>query len=130
MAWALDFTQKTLIEEQRRLEVLWLVGHPGKLAKVLDGEWDTHSSKSNMAMGCVARVAAERGFAPELVQEIEKANTVEAAMERLRSEPGAQDLWVDMERRIAALAHARMPAVDKVEVRLFDLHGNALGADA
>ena len=127
---ALDFTQKTLIEDQRRLEVLWLVGHPGKLAKVLDGEWDTHSSKSNMAMGCVARVAAERGFAPELVQEIEKANTVEAAMERLRSEPGAQDLWVDMERRIAALAHARMPAVDKVEVRLFDLHGTALGEGA
>ena len=127
---ALDFTQKTLIEEQRRLEVLWLVGHPGKLAKVLDGEWDTHSSKSNMAMGCVARVAAERGFAPGLVQEIEKANTVEAAMERLKSEPGAQDLWVDMERRIAVLAHARMPAVDKVEVRLFDLHGTALGEGA
>ena len=127
---ALDFTQQTLVEEQRRLEVLWLVGHPGKLAKVLDGEWDTHSSKSNMAMGCVARVAAERGFAPELVQEIEKANTVEAAMERLKSEPGAQDLWVDMERRIAALAHARMPAVDKVEVRLFDLHGTALGEGA
>ena len=127
---ALDFTQKTLIEEQRRLDVLWLVGHPGKLAKVLDGEWDTHSSKSSMAMGCVARVAAERGFAPALVQEIEKANTVEAAMERLKSEPGAQALWVDLERRIGALAHARMPAVDKVEVRLFDLHGTALGEGA
>ena len=127
---ALDFTQKALIEERRRLEVLWLVGHPGKLAKVLDGEWDTHSSKSNMAMGCVARVAAERGFAPGLVQEIAKANTVEAAMERLKSEPGAQALWVDMERRIGVLAHARMPAVDKVEVRLFDLHGTALGEGA
>ena len=127
---ALDFTQQTLVEEQRRLEVLWLVGHPGKLAKVLDGEWDTHSSKSNMAMGCVARVAAERGFAPGLVQEIKKANTVEAAMERLKSEPGAQALWVDMERRIGVLAHARMPAVDKVEVRLFDLHGTALGEGA
>lgn len=124
---ALDFTQKALIEEQRRLDVLWLAGHPGKLAKVLDGAWDTHSSKSNMAMGCVARVAAERGFAPDLVQEIEKANTVEAAMERLKSEPGAQALWVDIERRIGVLAHARVPAVDKVEVRLFDLHGNALG---
>jgi len=127
---ALDFTQKALTEEQRRLDVLWLAGHPGKLAKVLDGAWDTHSSKSNMAMGCVARVAAERGFAPDLVQEIEKANTVEAAMERVKSEPGAQALWADIERRIGVLAHARVPAVDKVEVRLFDLHGNALGEDA
>lgn len=124
---ALDFTQKALSEEQRRLDVLWLAGHPGKLAKVLDGAWDTHSSKSNMAMGCVARVAAERGFAPDLVQEIERANTVEAAMERLKSEPGAQALWIDIEQRIGVLTHARVPAVDKVEVRLFDLHGNALG---
>lgn len=127
---ALDFTQKALDEEQRRLDVLWLTGHPGKLAKVLDGAWNTHSSKSNMAMGCVARVAAERGFAPELVQEIEDANTVEAAMERLKSESGAQTLWIDIERRIGVLAQARVPAVDKVEVRLFDLHGNALGEDA
>ncbi len=126
---ALDFTQKALDEERRRLEVLWLAGHPGKLAKVLDGVWDTHSSKSSMAMGCVARVAAERGFAQHLVQEIKTANTVEAAMERLKSEPGAQALWIEIERRIGVLVHARVPAVEKVEVRLFDLHGNALGED-
>lgn len=127
---ALDFTQKALDEEQRRLDVLWLVGHPGKLAKVLDEVWDTHSSKSGMAMGCVARVAAERGFAHHLVQEIENANTVEAAMERLKSESGAQALWIEIERRIGALAHARVPAVKRIEVRLFDLRGNALGEDA
>lgn len=126
---ALDFTQNALDEEQRRLEVLWLAGHPGKLAKVLDGVWDTHSSKSRMAMGCVARVAAERGFAQHLVQEIKTANTVEAAMELLKSEPGAQALWIEIERRIGVLVHARVPAVEKVEVRLFDLHGNTLGED-
>ena len=81
-------------------------------------------------MACVARVAAQRGFAQHLVQEIENANTVEAAMERLKSEPGAQALWIDIERRIGVRVHARVPAVDKVEVRLFDLHGNALGEDA
>lgn len=127
---ALDFTQTALLEDDRRLEVLWLVGHPGKLAKVLDGVWDTHSSKSAMAMRCVARVAQEHGFAPHLVKEMEQANTVEAAMERLKSESGAQALWIDIERRIGALAHQRVPAADRIEVRLFDLHGNALGEDA
>ena len=127
---ALDFTQQALTEEQRRLDVLWLAGHPGKLAKVLDGVWDTHSSKSGMAMSCVARVAAERGFAPHLVQEIESANTVEAAMERLKNESGAQALWIDIEQRVAARAHERVPAVERIEVRLFDLQGNALGRDA
>jgi cobalt-precorrin-5B (C1)-methyltransferase len=127
---ALDFMQDTLEEEQRGLEVLWLAGHPGKLAKVLDGVWDTHSSKSGMAMGSVARVAAERGFAPQIVREMESANTVEAAMERLRPEAGAQALWMEIERRIGALAQARVPRVRRVEVRLFDLHGNPLGEDA
>lgn len=124
---ALDFVQQALAEEQRDLDVLWLLGHPGKLAKVLDGVWDTHSSKSDMAMSVVARIAAERGFNSRLVQELSQANTVEAAIERLRNEPGAQALWIDVEQRIGALVHARVPAVQRVEVRLFNLQADSLG---
>ena len=127
---ALDFTQSVLDEDKRRLDVLWLAGHPGKLAKVLDGAWDTHSSKSDMAMGGVARVAARWGYAPEVVNDIETANTVEAAMERLKREPGAPAFWREIERRIGGLAHARVPSVKRVEVRLFDLAGNPLGEGA
>lgn len=124
---ALDFTQKTLEEEGRRLDELWLVGHPGKLAKVLDGSWDTHSSKSRMAMSGVARVAAELGFAPELTEQMKKANTVEAIIEMLKDKPSADALWTEIEKRIAALAKTRVPAVKHIEVRLFDLHAQALG---
>ncbi|PPK66599.1 cobalt-precorrin-5B (C1)-methyltransferase [Methylobacter tundripaludum] len=124
---ALDFVQQALTEQQRHLDVLWLLGHPGKLAKVLDGVWDTHSSRSDMAMNVVARIAAERGFNSLLAQELEQANTVEAAIQRLTNEPGSQALWIDIEQRIAALVQARVPAVKKVEVRLFNLQGDALG---
>lgn len=124
---ALAFTQQALDEEQRHLDVLWLLGHPGKLAKVLDGVWDTHSSKSDMAMSVVARIAAERGFNSRLVQELEQANTVEAAMEKLKNEPGSQALWIDIEQRIATLVQTKVPAVKKVEVRLFNLQGESLG---
>ena len=127
---ALAFTEAALVEEGRQLDMLWLAGHPGKLAKVLDGYWDTHSSKSAMAMAGVARVAQERGFAPELGRAMEEANTVEAAMETIKHEAGARDLWIDIEGRIGALAQARMPSVGRVEVRLFDLSGNLLGAGA
>ncbi len=127
---ALDFTQRALEEDGRRLDVLWLLGHPGKLAKVLDGVWDTHSSKSGMAMVGVARVAAECGFAPGLVKEIENANTVEAAIERMKSDPDWQELWIEIERRIAERVCDRVPAVARVEVRLFDLSGNLLRKDA
>jgi cobalt-precorrin-5B (C1)-methyltransferase len=131
---ALDFTQAALAEQGAQLDVLWLAGHPGKLAKVLDGVWDTHSSKSNMAMGGVARMASELatelGFSAALIAEIERANTVEAAIERLKIEPGAVALWRAIEVRIAALAQARVPSVKRIEVRLFDLDGNLLGATA
>ena len=124
---ALDFLQQALTEQQRRLDVLWLLGHPGKLAKMLDGVWDTHSSRSGMAMNVVARMAAERGFNSFLVQELERANTVEAAIQRLTNEPEAQALWIDIEQRIAALVHGRVPDVQRVEVRLFNLQGDSLG---
>jgi cobalt-precorrin-5B (C1)-methyltransferase len=124
---ALDFTQTALEQEQRQLPVLWLAGHPGKLAKVLAGAWDTHSSKSDMAMESVAQVAAERGYSPQMVHSIRWANTVEAAMEILKTEPGAQAFWIDVEQRIAQRVQARVPAVAQVKVRLFDLAGNLLG---
>ena len=124
---ALDFTQQALAENDSRLEVLWLAGHPGKLAKVLDGVWDTHSSKSNMAMNAVANVAAECGFEQTLVEEMRQANTVEAVMEQLKSEPRAQAFWMEIERRISQLAHSRVPLVGRVEVRLFNLNGEAIG---
>lgn len=124
---ALDFTERALREEGRVLDELWLAGHPGKLAKVLDGYWDTHSGKSRMAMGGVARVAAELGYAPETVREIGMANTVEAAMEILKREPGAEAFWREVEYRIGRLAHVRVPSVRRLEVRLFDLAGNLLG---
>lgn len=124
---ALDFTQRALEEQQRRLEVLWLAGHPGKLAKVLDGVWDTHSSRSNMAMGSVARVAAQCGVPEQVVRDMENANTVEAAIGILKPRPEARAVWIETERRIAALAQQRVPAVERVEVRLFDLDGNRLG---
>lgn len=136
---ALDFTQKALAEEGRTLPLLWLAGHPGKLAKVLDGVWDTHSSKSNMAMQGVARVAEEMNAAGQgvcfdaaLLQQMKEANTVEAIIELVRQQDAAlsRRLWCEIESRIAALTQARVPAVERIAVRLFDLDGQQLGEGA
>jgi cobalt-precorrin-5B (C1)-methyltransferase len=125
---ALDFMQQALAEEQRKLDTLWLLGHPGKLAKVLVGVWDTHSSKSDMAMAVVANVASDLGFNPDLVQTIAQANTVEAIIDIVQHHANAQALWLEIERRIAALVQVRAPTVSRVEVRLFNLNGKLLGA--
>ena len=125
-----DCTNQMLAEEGRNLPLLWIIGHPGKLAKTLDDVWDTHSGKSSMAMPAVARVAAERGFSAEEVHGLESSNTVEAAIEMLREHPRAHELWCAVEKRIAALVHAKLNRVDRVEARLFGLHGVALGQAA
>jgi cobalt-precorrin-5B (C1)-methyltransferase len=127
IGFALDCTNLVLAEERRRLPVLWLVGHPGKLAKTLDEIWDTHSTKSPMAMAVVARVADECGFAREDVQALARSNTVEAAVGLLKSHPRSRELWSAVERRIAAAVLGRLEGVDRVEARLFGLHGVALG---
>ncbi|HEY6926142.1 MAG TPA: cobalt-precorrin-5B (C(1))-methyltransferase CbiD [Steroidobacteraceae bacterium] len=130
IGFALDCTNLVLAEEQRRLPVLWLVGHPGKLAKTLDNIWDTHSTKSPMAMTVVAQVADECGFSQEDVQALANANTVEAAVTLLGSHPRSRELWSTIESRIAAVVLGRLKRVDRVEARLFGLHGIALGQAA
>jgi cobalt-precorrin-5B (C1)-methyltransferase len=38
-------------------ERLLVLGHPGKLAKLPEGQWDTHSSRSTPAVSAVAELA-------------------------------------------------------------------------
>ncbi|MBI3897188.1 MAG: cobalamin biosynthesis protein CbiD [Gammaproteobacteria bacterium] len=127
---SLDFTQQVLTEAGATLPALWMLGHPGKLAKTLNGEWDTHSGKSAMAMGAVARVAADCGIESALVEKIEQANTVEAVMELMKPHPQATAMWSEVENRIAKAMHERVPRAQRIEVRLFGLHGVALGKAA
>lgn len=127
---SLDYTQRTLEEQQARLGTLWLLGHPGKIAKLLDGVWDTHSGRSGMAMGSVAAVAAGVGFAADLVEQIEKANTVENVVQIMKTQAAARGYWMGIERRVAALMAPRVPNVDRVAVRLFSMNGAPLGEAA
>ena len=127
---SLDYAQQALDESQTRLKTLWVLGHPGKLAKLLDGVWDTHSSKSRMAMHSVAAVAVDLGFASALTQSIEQANTVENIVEIMRNEAGAQAFWTNIEQRLATLMQPKVPSVDRVAVRLFAMDGTPLGAAA
>ncbi len=83
-----------------------------------------------MAMGAIARVAAECGFAQQEVEALVGSNTVEAVVERLREHERAHELWCAVERRIGAVVQARLKTVDRVEVRLFGLQGVGLGQAA
>ena len=45
---------------ERKFSALLAVGHPGKLAKLIDGHWNTHSSASPPALDTVVQLARRR----------------------------------------------------------------------
>lgn len=124
LGFSLSAVQATLVEEQTRLEHLWVLGHPGKLAKVLDGHWDTHSRVSTMAMQAIARFARQQNLAG--ADAIAAANTVEAAIDLLAPRGDAQAFWLALENELAQMYAARVPAAAHVHVRLFSMDGQAL----
>lgn len=123
---ALDALQEAVVDSGHALPLLLVAGHPGKLAKVLNGDWNTHSAHSGMAMNAVARVAQGLGLAPETVQALHAANTVDACVALLAGHAQGGRVWHETARLIAVALHGRAPAVGAVEVALFALDGTPL----
>ncbi len=126
IGFAFEATQALLTEENRTFESIWLLGHPGKVAKILDGHWDTHSQRSPMALGALARVAGEIGLPAGTIKAIAEANTVEAIVGNIGSAK-EKSLWTEASLRVAAAVKALMPRVNSVGVQLFDMSGQMLG---
>jgi cobalt-precorrin-5B (C1)-methyltransferase len=127
IGFSIDSAEMILREEIRELDTLWILGHPGKLAKILDDIWDTHSSKSGMAMQAVARVAEDLGMKANLIRE---ANTVEAVLEIIPDRSESKKLWTEIEKRVAAKIKVRASHINNVEVRFFSMNGTPLGQAA
>jgi cobalt-precorrin-5B (C1)-methyltransferase len=124
LGFALQCVARALAENSTRLPVLWLVGHPGKLAKVLNDAWDTHSSESASATTVVCEMAHGFGFHDE---RLAASTTVEGIINLLDTEPAAPLFWQRVEGQVANLVHPKLPGVDEVRVRLFRMDGTPLG---
>lgn len=122
VGFSLDAAQKALTEMDWELPLLLVAGHPAKLAKVLQGDWDTHSQRSGMAMGVLAGVAEDGAWA-EAATAMRGANTVE----EIATTFARPEFWREVETRISRSMQARVPRVREVRVRLFAMNGAALG---
>ncbi len=93
----------------------------GKLAKLIRGEWDTHSSRSQQAAGLVA------GMAQELFSKtLPPSETVEGVFQSLAAEERKQ-LGDETARRIQAAVDERIERTAPVAVFLIDMAGDCLG---
>jgi len=119
-----------LAELDYRLPRLWVVGHPGKLAKILDGVSDTHSQQSGSAIPALVRIARDLDLPPALISQMKSAKTVEHIVELLKSEACSLNFWQTVEKRLAHLISCQLERVEAVTVRLFQMDGTPLGENA
>ena len=128
VGFSIERVGRILDEFDARLARLWLVGHPGKIIKILDGYWNTHSACSGGGARALARVARDLGSSTRRVRALAAEPSVEAAIARLGDRENARTLWREVEARVAG--RIRLERVDRVIVRLFALDGRALGGEA
>ncbi|MHC4357798.1 MAG: cobalt-precorrin-5B (C(1))-methyltransferase CbiD [Planctomycetota bacterium] len=97
-----------------------LAGHPGKLAKFLRGDLDTHSMKSSPAMDVVLSVLEENGLEQDVIESVKDSTTVEGIIRGLRRR-NHLSMMGDIADRIEDKAKDFLgPAVD-TGVVLFDM---------
>jgi cobalt-precorrin-5B (C1)-methyltransferase len=102
-------------------ERLLVLGHPGKLAKLPAGYWDTHSSRSGSAAGSVLGLAAEvLGNAPEETRTVEGIFTSLEPQDRRKLADACAE-------RIERAVSERVKKRFLVAVVLVDLRGDILG---
>ena len=123
--FALDCVSTELSTLRHTLPRLWLVGHPGKLAKLINGIWDTHSHRSAGAVEALLPVAEAE--APSLVEMLRNAASTEAFIEAAQGRTDVSPFWNAAEHAIAQAVHTRVRGVEEVCVRLFSMDGMALG---
>jgi cobalt-precorrin-5B (C1)-methyltransferase len=104
-------------------ERLLVLGHPGKLAKLSEGEWDTHSSRSRSAAPMVARLALE--ILGGAAVESPTAEGIFAALPAQKRQRLGDALAARVRSAVSHRLNDRLP----VAVALVDMRGNLLGED-
>jgi cobalt-precorrin-5B (C1)-methyltransferase len=127
IGFALECIDRTLEENGHRLPRLWVIGHPGKIAKILDDVYDLHSAQSRSAVGAVCRIADCCGISGTLRELMAQSRTVEGQIELLKDEAFSVEFWSLVEKRVAAQIFCLLKRVEDVSVRLFQMDGNPLG---
>ncbi len=69
---------------ERGFSRIILAGHPGKLAKFIRGDLDTHSMKSPPAMDVVVKILEENGLEESIIRIIKDSPTVEGIIQQLK----------------------------------------------
>jgi cobalt-precorrin-5B (C1)-methyltransferase len=109
-------------------EILFL-GHPGKLAKVAAGIFNTHHKVADARNEVVAAYAGGEGADASLVNRILQSNTTEEAIVLLKQAKLSDRVFDRIAERVSLRISERVQQKIKISVILVSLDGEVLGAD-
>ncbi len=124
IGFSLDFLERELASNQARLPILWVIGHPGKLAKLLANSWDTHSSGNVSAIDTI-HVWAKEKFCDDILPPTAPL-TVEGLIASLSENPLAKNFWTDIASDIRDSITRKLSRADSLRVVLFSMDGTRL----
>ena len=104
-------------------KAILVMGHPGKLAKLAQGQWDTHSSRSPGAQSYAAAMSAE-----ETGRTFEDAPTVEGVFEAL-TEKEKRKVGDRLAKAVKEAVERRLAGLAPVSCVLVDMKGRLLGSE-
>ncbi len=118
------FTLRTC--KRKKLRRATIAGMIGKLSKMAKGKMQTHAAGSEVDMGLLSEIAAGAGAAPEVVEQVRKANTGRHVGEIVIA-AGVAGFFDAVCARVAANAVAHLKGGMAVRVLLVDFDGKLLG---
>ncbi len=100
-----------------------VLGHPGKLAKLTRGEWDTHSSRSGSAAPLVLGLARE--ILGPAVPDASTTQGIFAGLQEVERRRLGDGLAARVRHAVSRRLESRFP----VALALVDIRGDMLGED-
>nr|WP_320113800.1 cobalt-precorrin-5B (C(1))-methyltransferase CbiD [uncultured Desulfuromonas sp.] len=109
--------------QQQPFTALLMLGHPGKLAKLAMGQWNTHSSQSDSAVPFVTDLARQVVHRPLM-----DATTVEGVLMETLTAPQRRRVADRLAEAIQRNTAETFPACWQPQVVLINLKGDILGS--
>jgi len=113
--------------KERAFANVLLAGHPGKLAKLIRGDFNTHSSVAPPANDIVWGIIAKNRTSPSLPNTLKHSATVEGMVEFLKKEDNLllmDKVAEEIEEKVRVFIQHKLG----VGVVLFDMNGSMVGA--
>ncbi|HUY33799.1 MAG TPA: cobalt-precorrin-5B (C(1))-methyltransferase [Pirellulales bacterium] len=122
-----DFTGFSLRTcAHRQVRKIYLCGMPGKMSKIAKGTMQTHAAGSEVDLEFLAAIAADRGAASDVVEEVRRANTARHVSEIVAARQ-VHGFWNAVAQKVVQACRAHVREAAAVECVLTDFGGQVIG---